>query len=105
VDVSRAARNSAYTREKRCIGGLAVTGPGSRVLVACDSRAPEALGGGEQLLLSLTSDLVIPDVDHLLRASSVGWVCRGLGAACPLSTHADDFSRDVENASPASTQF
>jgi hypothetical protein len=49
------------TREKRCIGGLAVTGPGLRVVVACDSRAPGALGGGEQLLLALTCDVVIPD--------------------------------------------
>jgi len=76
-----------------------------RILVVRDSRESVALGGGEQLLLSLTSDVVIPDGDHVLRASSVGWVCRGVGAASPVSTHADDFSRDVENASPASTHF
>jgi hypothetical protein len=87
------------------MGGLEVIGPGVRVLVACDSRAPGALGSGKQLLLALTCDVVIPDVDHVLRASSLGWVYRGVGAASSVSTHADDFSRDVENASPASTQF
>jgi hypothetical protein len=40
-------------------------------VVACDSRAPVELGGGEQLLLALTCDVVIPDVDHVLRASSL----------------------------------
>jgi hypothetical protein len=38
-----------------------------RVLVSCDSRESVALGARDQLLLPLTSDLVMPDVDHVLR--------------------------------------